>query len=79
MTGNKQIVVPSFSTTGALFARHFDVLKNLKRRLLLLQIAYQQQQDEKRTWDQVQEIIKVLNEGLRFLAFDEGAETDPTK
>ena len=27
LSGNKQIVVPSFGTTGALFARHFDVLK----------------------------------------------------
>jgi len=36
LTGNKQIVVPSFGATGALFARHFDVLKQLKRRIMLL-------------------------------------------
>lgn len=41
MTGNKQIVVPSFGTTGALFSRHFDVLKNLKRRVMLLKLAYE--------------------------------------
>lgn len=32
----KQIVVPSFGTVGALFARHFDILRNLKRRISLL-------------------------------------------
>ena len=32
----KQILVPSFGTTGALFARHFDILRNLKRRIILL-------------------------------------------
>lgn len=75
MTGNKQIVVPSFGTTGALFSRHFDVLKNLKRRVMLLKLAYESQQDEERTWDQVREILKVLNDGCRFLAFDESSES----
>lgn len=41
LQGNKQIVVPSFGATGALFSRHFDVMKNLKRRIILLQNAYE--------------------------------------
>ena len=69
--GNKQIVVPSFGATGAVFARHFDVLKNLRRRLMLLQKAYEMQQDEKRSWEQVKEIIRVLTEGVKFLEFEE--------
>ena len=36
VNGDKQILVPSFGTTGALFSRHFDILRNLKRRIVLL-------------------------------------------
>ena len=43
MKDDKQIVVPSFGTTGALFARHFDILSRLKRRIYLLQQAYENQ------------------------------------
>jgi hypothetical protein len=32
----KEIVVPSFGATGELFAKHFDILRTLKRRILLL-------------------------------------------
>ena len=41
----KQILVPSFGTTGALFARHFDIMDKLKRRILLLKQAYDDQRD----------------------------------
>ena len=63
--------MPSFGTTGALFARHFDILRNLKRRILLLRQAYQNQQDEEKTWEQVAQIIKTLEKGCLFLNFDE--------
>lgn len=36
LKSEKDIVVPSFGNTGALFARHFDILRNLKRRIHLL-------------------------------------------
>ena len=36
MADEKQIIVPSFGATGELFARHFDILRTLKRRILLL-------------------------------------------
>ena len=39
----QQIIVPSFGTTGALFARHFDILRNLKRRIVLLKQAFETQ------------------------------------
>ena len=64
-------MVPSFGTAGALFARHFDILRNLKRRILLLRQAYQNQQDEEKTWEQVAQIIKTLEKGCMFLNFDE--------
>jgi len=38
---DKQILVPSFGTTGALFSRHFDILRKLKRRIHLLRQAYE--------------------------------------
>ena len=43
MRDDKQIVVPSFGTTGALFARHFDILSRLKRRIYLLSQAFESQ------------------------------------
>jgi hypothetical protein len=33
---DRQILIPSFGTTGALFSRHFDILRKLKRRINLL-------------------------------------------
>ena len=36
-----QLVVPSFGTAGALFARHFDILSTVKRRVYLLRQAYE--------------------------------------
>ena len=36
-----QLVVPSFGTAGALFARHFDILSTVKRRIYLLKQAYE--------------------------------------
>ena len=63
--------MPSFGTTGALFARHFDILRNLKRRIVLLKQAFETQQDEERTWDQVGLILKTLEKGCHFLNFDE--------
>jgi len=41
LQGDREIVVPSFGTTGALFARHFDILRNMKRRITLLKQAYE--------------------------------------
>lgn len=71
MKDDKQIVVPSFGTTGALFARHFDILSRLKRRIYLLQQAYENQQDEERSKILVEEILKTLTKGIHFLNFDD--------
>ena len=54
INGDKQILVPSFGTTGALFSRHFDILRNLKRRVVLLRQSYEAQKDEERCWEQVE-------------------------
>ena len=41
MQGDSAVVVPSFGATGALFARHHDILRNLKRRIHLLKQTYE--------------------------------------
>ena len=46
----RQILIPSFGTCGALFSRHFDILRKLKRRIDLLKQAYEAQADDERTW-----------------------------
>lgn len=38
--GEKNIIVPSFGTTSALFARHFNTLRQLRRRVDLLKQTY---------------------------------------
>lgn len=38
--GDRSIIVPSFGTTSALFARHFNTLRKLKRRVDLLKQSY---------------------------------------
>lgn len=48
--GDRNIIVPSFGTTTALFARHFQTLRLLKRRCDLLKQSYYAQMDEKRSW-----------------------------
>ena len=63
--------MPSFGTTGALFARHFDILRQLKRRISLLKQSYNSQLDEEKAWDQVDLIIKTLDKGQLYLNFEE--------
>ena len=62
--------MPSFGATGALFAKHFDILEKLKRRITLLKQAFDNQRDEERTWEQVAQIIKTLENGIQFLDFN---------
>jgi len=38
--GDKSIIVPSFGTTSAIFARHFGTLRKLRRRVDLLKQSY---------------------------------------
>ena len=71
LSDDKQVVVPSFGATGALFARHFDILRTLKRRILLLKQSFEFQADEERSWDHIRGIIDVLDKGSKFLTFDE--------
>ena len=68
---DKQILVPSFGTTGALFARHFDILNNLKRRILLLKQSHDDQRANELSTEQIEKIIKVLDKACNFLSFDD--------
>lgn len=65
------MIVPTFGKTSALFIRHFEILRQLRRRISLLQQAYKEQFDEKRSWKEVDEIIEVLERGINFLGFDD--------
>lgn len=80
--GDKQILVPSFGTTSTLFARHFDILRSLKRRIDLLKQAYEHQLDEGKSWDQVSQILQVLEKGCQFLTIEDvmkqSTSEDPT-
>ena len=61
----KEIIVPSFRTTVDVFAQHFLILRELKHRIELLLQAYYSQMDKKKTWEQVNEIVKVLDKASR--------------
>ena len=65
----KQIIVPSFKTTAKIFNEHYLILKDLKHRIDLLKQAYFDQMEKKKTWEQVDEIIKVLKKGCDYLDF----------
>ena len=71
ISGDKQILVPSFGTTGALFARHFDILNNLKRRIILLKQAYFEQAHKELSAEYIEDVIKVLDQGCDFLNFND--------
>ena len=62
--------MPSFGATGALFARHFDILRTLNRRILLLKQAFEFQADQERSLDHIRGIIAVLDKATKFLSFD---------
>ena len=63
----KNIVVPSFGTTSALFIRHLGTLKQLKRRVDLLKQSYYKQMDAQRCWHQIDTIIDVMDSALVYL------------
>jgi hypothetical protein len=42
----KTILIPSFSTTSAIFNQHFMILKDLKKRIEGLKKAYYRQREE---------------------------------
>lgn len=69
--GDKRIVIPSFGTTSALFTRHFEVLRKLKRQILLLKQSYIDQADFDRAWEHVDKILEVLDKGCEFLTVDD--------
>jgi len=66
---NKKILIPSFSTTSAIFSQHLVILKDLKRRIEGLRQAYVRQREEARSWELVDKIIEVLDKGCKFLEF----------
>ena len=67
--GTRKIIIPSFQTTGKLFAQHFQILRELQHRVQLLRKAKDKQRSEDQSWYQIDEILAVLANALRFLSF----------
>ena len=72
----KEILVPSFRTTVDVFGQHFLILRELKHRIELLQQAYFAQMDKKKTWQQVNEIIQVLDVACTYLDFPDNKDVN---
>ena len=68
----KQIIVPSFETTTRIFNTHIMVLQELQYNIQRLKQAYYAQMDKRKTWEQVDSIIKVLDIGCQYLDFPKG-------
>lgn len=64
---NKKIIIPSFSTTSAIFTQHCMVLKDLKKRIDALKFSYFKQRAEDRSWELIERILDVLDKGTQFL------------
>jgi len=68
VSGTK-IIIPSFKTTSKLFAQHFQILRELNHKLQLLKKSKDKQRSEDQSWYQINEIISVLDTGMKFLNF----------
>ena len=65
----RKIIIPSFNTTGKLFAQHFQILRELKHKIDLLKQAYLSQRSEERSWESIDRIIDVLDSACYYLDF----------
>ena len=74
--GEKKIIIPSFETTGKLFAQHFQILRELKHQIDQLKKAYDKQRSEIRSWDQIDKILNVLNTATFYLNFPDEVNLD---
>lgn len=71
---DKQIVIPSFNTTSKLFAQHFHILRELKYRIDRLKQAYDDQRSGTRSWEQIDEVRKILTRAVYYLDFPKDQE-----
>lgn len=74
--GDKKIIIPSFETTGKIFAQHFQILRELKHQIDQLKKAYDKQRSEIRSWDQIDKILNVLNTAIYYLNFPDDVDLD---
>lgn len=75
---HQKLLIPSFSTTSAIFNKHLTILKDLKKRIDGLKHAYLKQREEERVWEIVDRILDILDKGCNFLDFNKQEHT-PTK
>lgn len=66
---DKRIIIPSFSTTSKLFRQHFFILRELRHRIDLLKQAYEDQRAIDRSWEQINQILEILEQGIHYLDF----------
>ena len=64
-----KIVVPSFSSSTALFAQHFSIIRELKKRVEALRNSCVEQRDEENSWIALEKVLGLLDAALRFLNF----------
>ena len=65
----KQILVPSMGSIGKIFSQHLIILRDLKHKVDKLHQSYFEQMDKVRSWDQVEQILTLLNHAGKFLDF----------
>ena len=63
------MVVPSFSTSSALFAQHFSILRELRKRIDAMKNALEDQRDEEASWRALEKIMNILEAACNFLNF----------
>ena len=64
---HNKIIVPSFQTTGKIFAAHLEILRDLRKQTKMLKQAYFNQMDKNRSWEQVDQILIILRNAESFL------------
>lgn len=65
----KEIIVPSFGTTAKIFTQHFAILRDLKHKIELLKQSYEYQRSEDRSWENVNQILGVIEQAMYYLDF----------
>ena len=68
-TVQTKVVVPSFSTSSALFAQHFSILRELRKRVDAMKNALEDQQDQEASWRALEKIMSMLESACNFLNY----------
>lgn len=67
ISSGKQIVVPSISSLTKIFAKHFNTLDKLYRRISLIKQAYMKQVEIEGCWEHIEQVLTILDQGSKYL------------